>query len=68
MTSRSKHILQRTNRVTQKKMQNLKTSVVQEESEHLKKSEVFVNDFTESVHELTTNKLKSEEKLYLCRY
>ena len=38
-----------------------KNSVIQENSELLKKSEVSVNDFTENVHELTADKLKNNE-------
>ena len=38
-----------------------KNSVMKENSELLKKPEVSVNDFTENVHELTADKLKSNE-------
>ena len=39
----------------------LKSSVIKENLELLKKSEVSVNDFTENVHELIADKLKSDE-------
>ena len=39
----------------------LKNSVMKENLKLLKKSEVFVNDFTEDVHKLTADKLKNNE-------
>ena len=39
----------------------LKNSVIQENSELLKKPEVSVNNFTENVHELIADKLESDE-------
>ena len=42
-----------------------KNSVMQENSELLKKSEVSVNDFTENVHELIADKLRNDENFTL---
>ena len=42
-----------------------KNSVMQENSEFLKKSEVSMNDFTENVHELTADKFESNENFTL---
>ena len=65
MTSRSKQFLWRTERITQVKKMKSKNLVIQENSELLKKSEVSVSDFTEDVHELTANKLRSDENSIL---
>ena len=65
MTSRSKQFLWRAERITQVKKMKSKNSVMQENSELLKKSEVSVNDFTENVHELTADKLRSDENFIL---
>ena len=61
MTSRLRQFLWRAEKITQVKKMKLKNSVMQENSELLKKSEVSVNDFTENVHELTADKLESDE-------
>ena len=61
MTSKSKQFSQRAERITQVKKMKLKNSVMQENSELLKKSEVSVNDFTENVHESAADKLRSDE-------
>ena len=61
MTSRSEQFSWKTERTMQVKKMKSKNSVMQENSELLKKSEVSVNDFTENVHELTADKLESDE-------
>ena len=61
MTSRSKQFLWRAERITQVKKIELKNSVMQENLKLLKKPEIFVNDLTEDVHELTADKLESDE-------
>ena len=38
---------------------------MQENSELLKKSEVFVNDFTKNIHELIADKLESDKNFTL---
>ena len=42
-----------------------KNSVIQENSELLKKSEVSVNNFTKNVYESAADKLKSDENFIL---
>ena len=42
-----------------------KNSVIQKNLKLLKKSEIFINNFTENVHELIADKLKNNENFTL---
>ena len=61
MTLRLKQFSQRAERIMQIKEVKSKSFMIQENLKLLKKSEVFVSDFTENVHELTADKLKNDE-------
>ena len=65
MTSRSKQFLQRAERIMQVKEVKSKNSVMKENSELLKKSEVSVSDFIKNVHESAADKFKNNENFTL---
>ena len=61
MTSRSKQLLWRTERIMQIKKVKSKSSVMKENSELLKKSEVSVSNFIKDVYESAADKLENDE-------